>query len=431
MVQPLSTRHWLKALSFSLAGLLTVTAAPAPGGKLEPDGAPDRQSDGPGVPTPIVWPAPPLGDGPFPLETAEERNLRLVVVTKELEQPWSIAFLPDGSMLVTERHGRLRIIRHGHLDPASVAGVPEVKAEGLQGLMDIALHPRFSENHWIYLTYHKPVGSSDGAVTLARGTWDGKALTDVRDVFESNAVETEASRVAFGRDGKVYMTISAPGGGPHIARSQDPNDYAGKVVRLNDDGTIPSDNPFVGRAKHKPGVFTLGHRNGHALGVNPDTGELWATEQGPNGGDELNILRAGKNYGWPIVSYGRQYYGPYISARPWRKGFEQPTLYWTPSIGVTGMTFYTGDRFPAWKGNVFVGGLREGEVPRTGQLQRIVFNDRWQELRREPMLRELHQRIRDVRQGPDGLLYVLTAENHGALLRIEPADHASRTSGRR
>ena len=221
----------------------------------------------------------------------------------------------------------------------------------------------------------------------------------------------------------LYMTVSAPGGGPHVMRSQNPDDYAGKVVRLRDDGSIPEDNPFVHRAGYKPGVYTLGHRNGHSLVVNPETGELWATEQGPNGGDEINVIKAGKNYGWPNVSFGRHYFGPYVSERPWRRGTKQPALFWMPSIGVTGMTFYTGDRFPAWKRNAFVGGLREGEVPRTGQLQRIVFNDKWQEIRREPMLRDLHQRIRDVRQGPDGLLYVLTAENDGALLRIEPATH--------
>jgi glucose/arabinose dehydrogenase len=418
-------RHLTTAIVLSLAcgALLTTSAGPKAPGKLEPDGAPDRQSDGPGVPPPLVWPAPPLGTGPFQFETAEERNIRVVVMTSRLQQPWSMAFLPDGDILVTERPGRLRVIRSGVLDPAPVAGVPEVRADGLQGLMDVALHPRFAENKWVYVTYHKPVGDRDGAVALARGVWNGRALTDVQDIFESNAIETEASRIAFGRDGMLYLTISAPGGGPHVIRSQDPDDYAGKVVRLHDDGSIPDDNPFAHRSGHKPGIYTSGHRNGHALAVNPETGDLWETEQGPNGGDEINILRAGRNYGWPTVSYGHQYFGPTISKRPWRKGTEPPTLFWMPSIGVTGMTFYTGDRFPAWRRNIFVGGLREGEVPRTGQLQRIVFNEHWQEIRRESLLRALHQRIRDVRQGPDGLLYVLTAENHGALLRIEPAAH--------
>jgi aldose sugar dehydrogenase len=413
---------YIAGAAFLFATLLFATAAPAPSDKLEPDGAPSRATDGPGVPEPIVWPAPPLSKGPFHIQSAEERNLRVVVMARRLEQPWSMAFLPDGNILITERPGRLRLVRKGVLAPQPVASLPEIYADGLQGLMDVALHPEFAANRWVYLTYHKPEGD-EGAVTLARGTWNGAALVDVRDLFESHAVKTEASRITFGRDGMLYMSISAPGDsvGPEVARPQDPRDYAGKVVRLRDDGSIPSDNPFVRRAGYKGGVYSLGHRNGHALVVNPETGDLWQTEQGPNGGDEINVIKAGGNYGWPKVSYGRQYFGPYISPRPERKGMEQPAMFWMPSIGVTGMTFYTGDRFPAWRRNAFVGGLREGEIPRTGQLQRIVFNDRWQEIRRESLLRELHQRIRDVRQGPDGLLYVLTAEDDGALLRIEPA----------
>jgi len=415
-------RFFTAALFATVFVTLTVTAKPRPDApmNLEPDGAPSRVGDGPGVPPPIAWPAPKLGHGPFPLETAEERSIRVVVVADGLQQPWSIAFLPEGDMLVTERAGRLRVIRDGRLDGEPVGGVPQVHAEGLQGLMDVVLHPRFDENHWVYLTYHKALPNGQGAVTLARGTWNGRSLIDVREIFESNAMDTEASRVAFGRDGMLYMSISAPGGAQDGQRAQDPSDYAGKIVRLRDDGTIPGDNPFVHRAGYKPAVFTLGHRNGHALAVNPETGDLWETEQGLNGGDELNILKPGRNYGWPVVSYGKQYFGAAVSPDPVKKGMESPTMFWSPSIGVTGMTFYTGDRFPAWKRNVFVAGLREGEVPRTGQLQRLVFNDHWQELRREPLLREFHQRIRDVRQGPDGLLYVLTAENNGAVLRIEP-----------
>jgi len=191
-------------------------------------------------------------------------------------------------------------------------------------------------------------------------------------------------------------------------------------VRLRDDGSIPDDDPFVHRAGFKPGIFTMGHRNGHGLAVNPENGDLWETEQGPSGGDEINVLRPGRNYGWPIVSYGRDYLGPLVSPHPFKQGMQDPIVVWLPSIGVTGMTFYTGDRFPHWKRNLFVGGLREGGIPRTGQIQRIVFNEHWQELRREPLLMELKQRIRDIRQGPDGLLYVLTAEKDGALLRIEP-----------
>ena len=375
-----------------------------------------------GAPAPILWEPPSLPDGNINFESAEERHLRAVVVTKGLQQPWSVGFLPDGAILVTERVGRLRIVRNGRLVPSPVPGVPPVQTggpRGLQGLMDIALHPRFDENKWIYLAYHKPAGGGAGETVLARATWDGTALVDVHNIFESGATDTEASRIAFGRDGMLYMSISAPGS-PSVQRSQDPSDYAGKTVRLRDDGTIPEDNPFVGRAGFKPAIFTSGHRNGHGLAVNPETGDLWETEQGPSGGDEINVLRSGRNYGWPIVTYGRDYSGARISAHPFRAGMEDPLIVWLPSIGLTGMTFYTGDRFPHWRRNVFVGGLREGGIPGTGQIQRIVFNERWEELRREPMLMELKQRIRDVRQGPDGLLYVLTAEEDGALLRIEP-----------
>ena len=285
--------------------------------------------------------------------------------------------------------------------------------------MDVVLHPQFEKNHWIYLTYHKPTIDGGGATTLMRATWNGAALVDGRDIFESGAIDTEASRIAFDHHGMLYMSISAPGS-PQVRRAQDPNDYAGKIVRLRDDGTIPPENPFVGRAGYKPGIYTMGHRNGHGLAVNPETGEMWETEQGPSGGDEINILRPGGNYGWPLVSFGRDYWGSKISHRPFLRGMEDPSVVWLPSIGLTGTTFYTGSRFPHWRRNLFVGGLREGGVPRTGQIQRIVFNDSWQELRREPMLMELGQRIRDVREGRDGLLYVLTAEDEGALLRIEP-----------
>jgi glucose/arabinose dehydrogenase len=401
------------------SGLMLITAASR---AQQAPAQPPPQGGGVAAfaPPAIAWPSPPIPDGPIMLESAEVRSLRVVVMTKALQQPWSIAFLPDGAILVTERPGRLRIVRNGALDPNPVAGVPQVRAAGLQGLMDVVLHPRFVENKWIYLSYHKPADGNAGATTIARGTWDGKALTDVRDIFESGATGTESSRIAFGRGGMLYMTISAPGIGPQVVRSQDPSDYAGKVIRLRDDGSVPPDNPFVGRPDYKPAIYTLGHRNGHSLVVNPENGELWATEQGPNGGDEINVIKAGKNYGWPMVSYGRNYLGPRISENPWREGTEQPVVFWVPSIAVTGMTFYTGDRFPPWKRSVFVGGLREGEVPRTGQLQRIMFNDMWEEIRREPMLRELKQRIRDVRQGPDGLLYIVTAEEQGALLRLEP-----------
>jgi aldose sugar dehydrogenase len=387
-------------------------------------------------PGPKVAPynSPPLGDGPFLFETYEQRNIRVSVVTKGLSHPWSVAFLPGGDMLVTERVGRLRVVRNGVLDPAPVAGIPRVvSVSTMAGLMDIALHPQFAQNRWVYISYHRPVATGKDANgrdfpiasnSILRGTWDGKGLTEVKDIYVSEDVDTEMSRIAFGRDGMLYMTIGGPGTGPAVSldRPQHGNDDAGKILRMRDDGTVPPDNPFVGKPGFKPHVFTMGHRTQLALALNPFTGEMWAGEQGPNGGDEVNILRPGRNYGWPFVSDGRDYRGHYLSPTPYRDGMERPHILWVPSIALSGMTFYTGDRFPNWRRNVFVGGMREGEIARTGQLQRIVFNENWDELRRESLLRDLHQRIRDVRQGPDGLIYVLTEEDQAALLRLEPVD---------
>lgn len=384
--------------------------------------APQGRARVPTAPPPINWPSPPLPDGPIVLDTGIQHQIRLTI-TKGLNQPWSMAFLPDGAILVTERPGRLRIVRNGVLDPNSVAGVPQVLAQGLAGLMDLALHPRFSENHLVYFTYHKPQANEGnargGVITLARGRWDGSALVDATDLF-SAIPSGNASRIVFGKDGMVYMTVGT-GDPPQATRAQDPNDLAGKVLRLSEDGTVPPDNPFVGRSGYRPEIFTMGHRNALGLTVNPVTGDVWECEDGPNGGDEINILKPGKNYGWPVVSFGRFYLGPRVSENPWREGMEPPVVFWVPAIAVSGLTFYDGDKFPNWKNNLFIGGMRQGEVPRSGHLERIDFNDKWEELHRESMLHELSQRIRDVRQGPDGLLYLLTAENDGALIRIEPA----------
>ena len=360
---------------------------------------------------------PPLPDKPVEFQTAEGQDIQVVVVAKGLAHPWSLAFLPDGTMLITERAGRLRAVRNGVLDPQPIAGVPAVRAVGLAGLMDVALHPKFSENHFIYLTYTKPLNNDQGTVALARGVWTGTELRDVRDVFVGTGGSGGASRIAFGQDGTLYMTA----GGGQGNGAQDPNSHAGKVLRLRDDGTVPSDNPFVGRQGYKPEVFSLGHRNSLGLAVHPGSGEVWENENGPNGGDEINIIRSGRNYGWPIVSYGRTYPGPWQSEQFWQKGFEQPVVFWVPSIAVSGMMFYTGDRLPKWKGDVFVGGMRTGEVPGTGHLERILFNENMEELRRESLLVPLRQRIRDVRQGPDELIYLLTDADEGAVLRIEPA----------
>jgi glucose/arabinose dehydrogenase len=367
----------------------------------------------------IGVPVPPLGAGPWVFDTAEQHKIRVSVVTRGLSQPWAIAFLPDGGMLVTERPGRLRVVRDGVLDPHAIAGVPEVRTDGNGGLMDVALHPNFSENGLVYLTYTKPVENGWGAPALAVGRLEAGALTEVRDLVVTEAYEGNSGlngRVAFGRDGKVYMST----GGRVGDAAQDPMSLRGKVLRLEDDGTVPADNPFVNRA-YRPEIYTLGHRNTLGLMLHPQTGELWQHENGPNGGDEVNILAPGRNYGWPEISFGRNYSGDRITEHPTREGMESPLLVWLPAIAAAGMAVYTGDRFPAWKGNLFVGSLRQGGIPGTGHLQRIVFNERTEELRRESMLAELRQRIREVREGPDGLLYLLTAEDDGALLRIEPA----------
>jgi aldose sugar dehydrogenase len=373
----------------------------------------------------IGVPVAPLGNGPFLFDTAEQHQIRVSVVTKGLSHPWSLAFLPDGSMLVTERPGRLRMIRDGKLDPRPISGVPAVRTIGNSGLMDVALHPQFAENKLVYLTYTKP-GDTSGhnkqiATVLARGRLENGALTDVRDIFVADWLPEEAngynSRIAFGRDGMIYVS----NGASNSDASQDPNSHRGKIMRLRDDGTAPPDNPFAGRAGYKPEIYSMGHRNTLGLIVHPVTGALWNNENGPNGGDEINIILPGRNYGWPVATFGRKYEGPLVSAAPWREDIEQPIVYWVPSIAVAGMAIYTGDRFPAWKNNAFVGSMRTGEIPGTGHLERIVFNDKTEEIRRETMLSELHQRIRDVRQGPDGLLYLLTDEDAGALLKIEPA----------
>lgn len=370
---------------------------------------------------PVGRTVPPLGPGPFVVDTAEQPKIRVTVLTRGLSHPWAIAFLPDGRLLVTERPGRLRFIRDGVLDPQPISGVPAVRTDGNGGLMDVALHPRFAENQLVYLTYTKPTGGGRGAPTLARGRLDGHALVDVRDLIVPEAFDGNSGlngRVVFGRDGMVHMST----GGNTSKESQDPMSLRGKILRLTEDGAVPKDNPFVGRPGYRPEIYTLGHRNTLGLIVHPVTGEIWNHENGPNGGDEVNVISRGRNYGWPTVSFGRAYPGPRISEHPTQEGMETPLVVWLPAIAVAGMTIYTGNKFPAWKGNLIVGSLREGGIAGTGHVQRVVFNAKTEEIRRESMLRELRQRIREVRQGPDELLYLLTDEDDGALLRIEPAE---------
>jgi glucose/arabinose dehydrogenase len=378
-----------------------------------------------------------------------------VVPIKGLVTPWALAFLPSGDILVTEKPGRLRIIRNGVLDPQPLGGMPDVSTKAVNaGLMDVAVHPHYAENRFIYFTYSKavPGGPREDIAwsgnqrvraprrdvvraTLARARFEGgAALTDVRDLFVADAESqgTSGSRIAFTRDGRIIMAVGMPT--RHMVGTaddaQNPANHAGKVLRLNDDGTAPSDNPFVGKPGYRPEVFALGIRNALGLFVHPDTGEIWETENGPMGGDEINIIRAGRNYGWPVVSYGMDYSGNQegglsgtLSSDRMRPGMDDPFMYWNPSPAVTGIIVYTGDRFPAWKGNLFVGAMG-GENLGARQLHRIVLSKtgRPQSRGDVPMLAELKQRIRDVRQGPDGLIYLTTDEAAGAVLRIEPVE---------
>ena len=383
-----------------------------------------------------------IGDGPWTYTTSERgTRIRVSVVTKGLSHPWSMAWLPNGDMLITERAGQLRILRNGALDPAPVAGVPKVQAGGTSGLLDIALHPKFATNGLVYMAYNvskpatpaaapapapAPGGRGGGtpmvySTALARGRFDGKALVDVKEIFVAEPWMAlsggDASRLLFAPDGTLFMSSShhRDEKGP-----QDPMNDAGKILRLNDDGTIPRDNPFVGKAGYRPEIYSIGHRTVLGLAFHPTTGALWETENGPQGGDEVNIIQAGKNYGWPLVTYGHDYDGTPLNERPLPAGMVLPMVFWVPSITTSGLTFYRGDKLAAWKGNLFVGSMTVGRIGGTGHLQRVVFNDKGEQ-RRESLLVDLHQRIRDVREGPDGLLYLLTDEDAGALLRIEPA----------
>jgi glucose/arabinose dehydrogenase len=364
-------------------------------------------------------PEKPLADAPFVIDTAEQGQVRVTPI-KGLELPWDLAFLPNGDMLVTERSSmRLRMLRGGKLDPRPIEGLPSgMTAAGGGGLMGLALHPRFAETGWVYLTYTKAAESGRRAACLARGRLRGMALEDVEELFsvdEPGAGPAPGLPLVFGRDGHLYFLI----GGANDMIAQRGDSYYGKVLRFADDGSVPL-NPFAGRDDVAPEIYTIGHRNGVGLTLHPTTGEVWQNENGPYGGDEVNILKPGANYGWPLVSYGREYSGAPVSDRRTLEGIEDPVLFWVPSIAISGMTFYTGERFPAWRGNLFVGGLQFGRIPRTGQMQRVVFNDLGQEVRREALFADLRQRIRDVVQGPDGLLYVLTDERDGAVLKLEP-----------
>jgi len=380
-------------------------------------------------------PVPALPDQPWEYQTANA-NIRVRVLTAGLENPWSLEFLPDASILITERNGRLRHFKDGKLS-GPVPGLPAVVADNfISGLHDIKLHPDFARNRLVYWVYNKGEGGAVAAagggrggrggggrgggartLTVARGVFDGTALTKVEDVIRMEGAST-VSRMLFLPDGSLLVsTWGDPG-----QMAQDKMGLSGKILRYNPDGTIPKDNPFVGKEGYRPEIYTLGHRTPESLVWHEPTKTIWESEMGPNGGDEINVIQAGGNYGWPLVSLGRSYAGPYQPEGFEHEGMIAPVVNFVPSISTTGMTFYTGDRFPAWKGNLFIGGVRFGEIAGTGRIQRIVFNDNMEEIRRETLLEDKRWRIRDIRQGPDGLLYVITDERNGALLRIEPAD---------
>jgi aldose sugar dehydrogenase len=351
---------------------------------------------------------------------ARPTQVKVTTIADGLSHPWSLAFLPNGDMLVTERGGKLRLLRDGRLDPTPVAGVPKVHAVRLSGLMEILPHPNFAQNQIVYLTYTKDISDKLVATTLARARFDGKQLLDVKDILVCDPWAGDGgsgSRLAFGTDGMLYMTTGASNGNA----AQEPGSLRGKILRLKDDGTAAPGNPFIGKAGYKPEIYSMGHRNSLGLAFNPATGDLWNNENGPYGGDEINVIKAGGNYGWPLVSYGRDYSGPQIKNHA--DGMIEPIVFWAPSIAPSGMAFYTGDRFPGWKNNVLVGGMLGGAVQGVGHLERLVFNEKWDETSRQSLLTDMKQRIRDVRQGPDGLIYVLTDEENGALLRLEPAQN--------
>ena len=373
-----------------------------------------------------------IGSGPQILDV-QGGKIRVVPVATGLYHPWSLA-LPDArTVLVAERNGKLRMIRDNNLLPEPVWTSPTASGATGDALHFIALHPNFAQNHWVYVSYPKK-GERGTTLAVARGRLEGTKLADVQEIFVADAWETGgnlAGRVFFTPDSMLYVTVGdrdricCTGTEDNSLRmkAQGLDNDAGKTLRLRDDGTIPPDNPFVSRAGARPEIFTYGHRNGYGLAVHPETGALWQAEIGPMGGDEVNILVPGHNYGWPLVSAGRNYTGTLVSEQPWaRPGMDNPRMFWVPSISPSSLIFYTGDKFPRWKNNLFVGALT------TQQLVRIAFNQPSQAEHREGLLVPLHERIRDVQQGPDGYIYVATERStrgdaaDGSVLRLEPAD---------
>ena len=374
--------------------------------------------------------SPKLGDGPWDLKT-EKQAVHVSVVTKGLDHPWGIAFLPgEKTMLVTERPGRLRVIRDGALEPEPVTGLPDILPGGIGGLMDIALHPNFTKNHLVYLTYTKPGPQERANSTVAvwRARWDGKALVDGKDIFVADAwygapplpkrccgqgpaTGSYGSRLAFDRQGYLYVTSGDRNYGEKV---QDPNNEFGKILRLTDDGGIPKDNPFVGRKGYDAKIWTTGHRNPLGLFYDKQTGILWESEFGPHGGDEINIIKRGQNYGWIDVTQGKHYNNEPAKGVKGVKGMTDPVIAFIPeSINPGNLIVYHGTRFPGWKGDIIMGDM-------TRTVWRATPDGKGGVKGEERMLGDLHQRIRDTRLGPDGNIYLLTDETDGAVLKLEP-----------
>ncbi len=361
-------------------------------------------------------PAPVSGDVP------EAKGWRSEVVVNGLSHPWSVAWLPDGSALVSERGGRLRLVRDGMLDPRPVSGLPPLLASGQGGLLDVAPHPDFADNHLVYLTFASGTRQAN-RTALARGRFDGRALRNLEVIFRNADPKPGGqhfgSRLVWLPDRSLLMSVG-DGGNPPISfhganirnQAQNPGTHFGKVLRLNDDGTPHPGNAFALRSGAKPEIWSIGHRNVQGMARDPVSGRIWANEHGSRGGDELNVVEGGNNYGWPEVTYSREYWGPRISEETSRAGITEPRLVWTPSKAPSGLAFYTGEIYPQWNGNLFSGALK------FRQIRRIVL-DGDQVIGEEKLT--IGQRVRDVRQGPDGYLYVLTDEDDGALLRILPA----------
>jgi len=355
-------------------------------------------------------------------------DYRVVTVADGLIQPWSIAFLPGGDILITERPGRLRVLRQGKLLPDPVEGIPKVFHSGQGGLLEVMPHPNFASNRLLYISYSKP-GASDAEsrTALIRGRFENDRLTDVKEIFDavSKGRGHYSGKIAFDRNGFLFLTLGdrqvPPEGNLEAHPAQDLTNHHGKIVRLHDDGRVPADNPFVNRAGAKPEIWTYGHRNAQGLAFHPETGDLWANEHGPQGGDELNLIQPGKNYGWPVIGFGVNYQtGLAIHSGTHRQGMEQPVRVWVPSIGISGMMFYTGDKFPQWRGNLFIGGMAGQQLSRlTLQGQRVI---------NEETLVQQRGRIRDIRQGLDGYIYLVTDDRDGKptpVLRVEPVDRTT------